>query len=389
MAHDVHLTDKTLQITKLDCKKRTYEQYCTHELHISAFPTLVWMKDGKIEKTYASHKVSIDSLKQFVSENLHGHHVLKPTHHVPKLVHHVIHHKVMKTHTDHHYPKGHKESSSSSESHSHGHEKTHDHLVYHHPAAATKKNHMTSAEHNLLKKFLKKAYEHHSNEHHDLHDIHNHIQNDQHHIDQISKVHEKSKISHNKIIRKHPGLHIQKSMFHDEHHQIAPPKIFDNKHHKPIHHDLKHAEDEKFKKKLPKHMIPHPKRPLRHPIKSYRHKKKPSKSHKMLKIMKLNAHDFKSSLSRTGATFVIFYGEKTKNPAHNERVRFIKHVAQRYIRNNHPMGEVNCKLAENAALCKQEKFVADPMVNIYKKGVMVRHNYQFVHKSGEMRLYLS
>lgn len=387
MAHDVHLKDKKVQVTKLDCKKRKYERYCHDELHLSTFPTLAWMKDGKIQKTYASHKFNVDLLNHFVFENLHGANVAVNTTHKPHVGHHpkVIHHgahKPLKSHlNDHdaHKHEGKDSSSSSYESNSQAHGKHH--LV---PAKKTESHKLSSAEHGVLSKLLKKTFAHHSEEHHV--DPHNHMQNDQHHIEQIAKIHEHSLVNHKRVVRKHPA-HGPTPTSHDvNQHQVAAPKLPGNKQLKNLH-DTNNANEKRAKKHDEARIFKnHPKKPHRipHPLRPHHNSKKKSttKSHPV-KVMDLNSHNFKSSLSATGITFVIFYGAKTKNPANNKRVAFIKHVAQRYVKNQHSMGEVNCKLEENAALCKREKFVADPMVNIYKKGVLIRHNYQFVHKPGE------
>lgn len=306
------------------------------------------MKDGKVEKTYASRKISVESLKKFVFENMHGH-VYSTNYHKnlhkghPKDLHHDLHNHIKSQH-NHHLPS----HTSSYETNSHDNVKSQHHMVYHHQSIKKPKSHKHSAssEHHIL---AKKPQYHHSDEHHheDSHDIHNHPQNDQQHIHQISKVHYKSKINQHKHVAENEKKPAKWNNHHETHerHQIVAP-------------DFMHPND---------------------------HHKQKAEKHTQFKVMEMNLHNFKSSLDPHGITFVIFYGRKTKHPATNKRIQLIKHVAKKYLKTDHSMGEVNCELQENLRLCQREKFVVDPMVNIYKRGSLLRHNYQFVHmKTGQV-----
>lgn len=399
MAHDVHQSEKKLQITKVDCKKPKYELFCHDQLHISTFPTLAWMKDGKIEKTYASHKISVESLKNFVFQNIHDAHLhsanSKSAKHLqahPKDVHHAHKHKHLKSlHEDHHHNHeghhhhghdhghGHRHNFkdlSSHESDSHGNLKSqHHHIDHHHDSIKkphTHHKHDSSEHHIKLKHYHSDELHHHMDGHHDMHD---HPQNDQHHIDHISKVHHDSKVNPRKhAVEKEIKAVKSNNHNHATHNErlqiVAPEIIHDKKHHKTLIQNDK-AKANKNTTKKNEHLAIQ--------------QKKADKHHHQFKIMKMNPHNFKSSLNPDGITFVIFYGEKTKNPANNKRIRFIKHVAMKYLKSDNSLGEVNCKLVENADLCRAEKFVADPMVNVYKKGILFRHNYHFHHhKKGKV-----
>lgn len=375
MSSEVRRDHKDLFIAKVDCKADKFKPFC-HQHSITHFPTLAWFKFGKIDETYASHKVSVESLKTFVFEMLNGHHYSGK-----KMPHNF---EVDINQLDNH--KAHQEMKAKT--------KTTRKIIHHHFDHPDKKlrkdndgqetSEDRESENKTQHTVDKKKTQHHSKENHKVehHHVLNHPKAGPHEVKhQVHQVPPKS----NTTLKMTTTTTVQPLKPH------LPPQV--QIPHQPIHpfqvqHPVNHVQHPLHKVLHPVSHDLHPIHGILHPMRPIRHDHNDvHKLHKKpIHEMHMTSANFNKLLDPHGITFVVFYGKDTSNPAFNQEIKIVKKFARKYMKNEHSLGEVNCGLKENMALCIREQFVTDPMVNVYKNGKMTHHNIQMPQQHGMKKL---
>jgi hypothetical protein len=360
MKNEIHKSHKDLLIEKVDCRTEKFNMFC-RQYKVSHFPTLAWFKNGRIEETYASHKISVELLKTFVLEMLNGHHYspkIIPTHN-----HHVNNvHKIPI-----HKNPIHKESDASS-----------------HYQVITKQQ---------------KQLHHHHFEHQPIHDAndaeektieHSSENHGQHHP--INHQH----FDHQQILQHRNKAHNDERVLHHPrfiHHHPLKPESNNTSHNFKMHpnrptisNSLKHLKEQFHGK------IDHHDSKAHHSINrniNMDEMNQHNENHRKAHIMQMGYDNFRSMLDPHGITFVIFYGKNTTAKIHNYELQELKKGAKKYMKNEHALGEVNCALKVNAELCVHEKFIHDPMVNVYNHGKLAIHNLQLSDHLDEKETFKS
>lgn len=330
MTNEIHRDQRNHQdlfIAKVDCRSEKFSLFC-QRYKVSHFPTLAWLKNGNIEGTYASKKISVESLKTFAYDMLNGHHY--PPKNQPKPIHKGILHRESDISSNHYEVISPKQAK----------KPLHRHHPEHHPI-----DDANDAEEKTME---------HSDE------SRNHIVNQKLH--KIVNNDVKNMIMNYPRFIKHPIGH---NMTNDFIEVLKPSKpaeksvlqMLKDKVNGIFTSDFLHLSDGKDGRNIKMAEMKH-------------HNEVQKKAH----TMQMGYNNFRKLLDPNGITFVVFYGMNTTKLIHDDEMKLLKKNAQKYFKSDHALGEVNCGLKENEALCEHEKFIRDPMVNVYKNGHLTVHN---------------
>jgi hypothetical protein len=364
MSNEIHKDHKDLLIAKVDCRSEKFSLFC-RQYKVSHFPTLAWFKNGKIEETYASHKISVESLKTFVSEMLNGHHYSSKIN--PPQNHHVNNVNAHKIPAPHKIPI-HKDSDVSS--HYEVITKPQKKIRYHHP------EHQQHRPIHDANDAEEKTIEHSSESHK------KHHQAKRPNFDHESILH-KNKEHNNVGVLNHPRF-IHHPLQHDSNNTSHNFMMSSKK--SSILNSLKRLKDKFFgTDHQPEFQLHQSVDRNINMDEMMQH----NEVHKNAHIMQMGYDNFKSMLDPHGITFVIFYGNGTTAKIHKHEIQALKKGARKYMKNEHALGEVNCGLKLNAELCVREKFIQDPMVNVYNHGKLSIHNLALSDHLGEKEIFKS